>query len=465
VQSNQIRQFAAQPPLQPGNNPAANVQGLAAPSFDDLRRKFDQNVNINSIQSAGNQLASNLKGAGNQLAENLAANLKPVQDQLNQFKQSVPDLSQTQSAIVQAVDQSRDEGLINALKSEFNGASDALPSLSSANDSQAISVEAPATLNFDANVAVEQAASQTTTPEGNDFSLDLATQTQELTADSEFTAMPIGSENDSVNSLASSHRSEAAEIQVQQANVAPDSLSQKSPSMNLEAAWSEVDRLVAAKEFRAALGLLTRYYRQADLPPAQSKRLYEWLDALAGKVIYSAEHHFQDTPYVIRSGETLNQIAGRWNVPAQVVYNINRQQIGDSPTIVAGTELKVINGPFHAEVNLSKKTLTLFLKNLYAGRFPIRVGISGETRPGQFRVVAKSAHGHTWRDADGNDFPPESSENGYGPYWIGLTGSLCLHAIEDGTPEAHAGCIGLKEKDARDIFGILINGSELKILK
>lgn len=91
------------------------------------------------------------------------------------------------------------------------------------------------------------------------------------------------------------------------------------------------------------------------------------------------------------------------------------------------------------------------------------MGISGDVRSGQFRVVAKSVEGHTWRDADGNDFPPESSQNGYGPYWIGLTGSLCLHAVEDGTPEAHPGCIGLQEKDARDIFGILINGSELKI--
>lgn len=452
-QPSQLPQFPNQAPLQVGSAPKANVQGLTAPSFDDLRQKFEQNGTVNSISAAGNQLANNL-----------AANIQPATNQVNQqLNQSLPDLSQAKSAMVKSVDQTRDEGLMNALKSEFNSAKDALPALSGANESQPISIELPKASTFDASPSIEQPTPSAAPSGDNEFMPNLESEMQELKADSEFTATPIGSANDSINSLASGHRSEATELQVQQANMVPDSLSQTAPSMNLESAWTEVNRLVAEKKFRAALGLLTRYYRQPNLSAAQRKQLHEWLDALAGKVIYSSEHHFQDTPYVIRSGETLNQIAGRWNVPAQVVYNINRQQIGDSATIVAGTELKVINGPFHAEVDLSSKTLTLFLKNLYAGRFPIRVGISGDVRSGQFRVVAKSAEGHTWRDPDGNDFPPESSQNGYGPYWIGLTGSLCLHAVEDGTPEAHPGCIGLKEKDARDIFGILINGSELKI--
>ncbi len=452
-QANQYANQMTQTPPQMVNTSAAKLQGLTAPSFDDLRKKFEQNGVADSISSAGNQFT-------NKLSTNLGA----AEDKLNQFKESLPDLSQAQSAMVQAVDQTRDEGLINALESQFSNDNNALPTLSSANESQKISIEAPGS-TFEASPSMGQPTPAPAPSNGDDFTPNLQPALQEIKADSEFTATPIGSANDSVNSLASGHRSEIPDLNVQQANIAPDSLSQTPPSINLEAAWKEVDRLVADKKFRPALGLLTRYYRQSDLTEAQRKRLHEWLDALAGKVIYSSEHHFQEKPYIIRSGETLNQIAGRWNVPAQVVYNINRQQIGDNTSIVAGTELKVINGPFHAEVDLSSKTLTLFLKNLYAGRFPIRVGISGEARPGQYRVVAKSAQGHTWRDADGNDFPPESSENGYGPYWIGLTGSLCLHAIDDYTPEAHAGCIGLREEDARDIFGILINGSELTISK
>ena len=125
----------------------------------------------------------------------------------------------------------------------------------------------------------------------------------------------------------------------------------------------------------------------------------------------------------------------------------------------------MINGPFHAEVDMSSQTLTLYLKNLYAGRFPVKLGISGNPRPGDYNVVAKSVHGHTWRDADGNDFPPESPQNGYGPYWIGMTGSLCIHAVPEDEISGHSGCVGMSEKDAKDIFGILANRSKVKVVE
>ena len=445
----------------------AQPNSTQAPSFDDLRRKFEQSAPVQQIASGSNQLVNDLSATGNQIKNEFSAMETQVQNQfsnnfqaasdsvnqnlagqLEQAKQAFPDLSQAKSAMVEAIDQSRDDGLIEALKSEVSEAVDSIPTLSSPSAFDGISLEAP------------RAAPPATVK--NEFM-----PANEVQADSEFNAAPIAAANDSVNSLASAIDSSGSDFSVSHADAMPDvpTLNKESASMNLESAWAQVDRLVAEKKFRPALGLLTRFYRQPDMTNQQRARLHEWLDALAGKVIYSAEHHFQDEPYTIRSGETLNQIAGRWNVPAQVIYNINRGTIGDSSTIVAGTELKVISGPFRAEVDLSDGMLTLYLKNLYAGRFPVRVGVSGDAQPGQYRVVAKAAQGHTWRDADGNDFPPESSENGYGPWWIGLTGSLCIHAIDENTPVGHAGCIGLREKDAKDIFGILIDGSELKILR
>ncbi len=99
------------------------------------------------------------------------------------------------------------------------------------------------------------------------------------------------------------------------------------------------------------------------------------LDALAGKVIYSDEHHLVPRPYVVGANESLVDIAGKWHVPAQLIYNVHQKALANPITdIQPGTQLKMIPGPFHAEVDLQSKVMTMFLGDLYAGRFPIRVG-------------------------------------------------------------------------------------------
>ena len=48
--------------------------------------------------------------------------------------------------------------------------------------------------------------------------------------------------------------------------------------------------------------------------------------------------------------------------------------ISASHRLVAGESLKVMRGPFRAEVSLDNREMALFLGRYYAGRFPIRVG-------------------------------------------------------------------------------------------
>lgn len=244
---------------------------------------------------------------------------------------------------------------------------------------------------------------------------------------------------------------------------APSSAQRESAS--IAAVWEEVDQLVAADEYRKALGTLSQHYGRKGLTGPQQQKLQGWLDALAGKVIYSTEHHFVRQPYVVQPGETLASISQHLKIPAEVIYNINRAQFTNGNEVSSGMELKVINGPFHAEVNLETKSMTLFVKNLYAGRFPVSVGISGKPDAGNFRVMVKSPNGYTWRDANGKEYPAGTSGNGYGPYWIGLTGSLCIHAVEENTPQGHRGCIGLNENDAKDVFGILSKESQISIVR
>lgn len=277
-----------------------------------------------------------------------------------------------------------------------------------------------------------------------------------------FGSQPIPSSDSSFNRVATDRDSGTTgqfDPGVVQANSEPDFA-----SLTYQAAWPQVDKFIAEENYQSALRLLSRYYRSTDLTGPQRQRLIGWLDALAGKVIFSAEHHLQSTPYTV-ANESLADIGQRWNVPAQLIFNINRANIPVASAISPGTQLKTVQGPFDAEIDRNQKIMTLFLDDLYAGRYPILVGISGSLRPGDFQVLVKSPTGHTWRDSEGHEYAPGTPENGYGPNWIGLSGSLCIHAVPDSAEDGHHGCIGLNEKDAKDVFAILVEGSSVKIIR
>lgn len=235
--------------------------------------------------------------------------------------------------------------------------------------------------------------------------------------------------------------------------------------LNLSAAWAKVDQLISEDDLQSAHRLLSRFYHSNEATGPQRQRLIGWLDALAGKVIFSDEHLVTGTPYIVKPNESLTDIGQQWNVPGQLVYNINRNNIPNPLLISPGTQLKSVKGPFRAEIDLQNKIMTLFLGDLYAGRYPIYVGISGTPSPGDFSVVEKSENGHAWRDAAGNVYDPDSSQNGYGRNWIGLTGKLCIHAVSDTTRDGHHGCIGLSDSDAKDVFAILAMGSKISIIR
>ena len=240
----------------------------------------------------------------------------------------------------------------------------------------------------------------------------------------------------------------------------PESKAPESPNydqLTFREAWPVVEDLVSREQFQDALKLLTRFYQQENLTGPQKQRLEGWLDALAGKVIFSMEHHLQ--PAYVTRGETLAQLATQWKVPAELIYNVNRSVIENPQTIPAGTELKMIQGPFHAEINAKERVMTLFVNEMYAVRFGVRIGISGNPRAGRFGVMMKSAEGMNWMDADENVYPPSSPLNGYGKYFLGLEGELCIHAVGEDKTDGHYGCFGFLAQDAKDVFEILTTDS------
>jgi lipoprotein-anchoring transpeptidase ErfK/SrfK len=212
-------------------------------------------------------------------------------------------------------------------------------------------------------------------------------------------------------------------------------------------------------ELREALATLSIYYGSPDLPTPQREELLRRLDPLAGEVIYSRGHHLEQ-PYRVGRNERLSDIAKQFNVPAPLLANING--VTDPDVILPGTELKVVRGPFRADIDLTGKELTLFLNDLYAGRFPIEVGSDPTPTPGEYQVLDKQP-GRTYYGAGGQTIEVGAPQNPYGNVWLDLGRNMCIHGTAAQVNGLAAGCIRLRDAEASDVFGILSNGSAVLI--
>lgn len=214
----------------------------------------------------------------------------------------------------------------------------------------------------------------------------------------------------------------------------------------------------AAKgQLKDALATLSVFYNSTELTEAQRGDLVDFLDALAAQVIYSTEHYL-DLPYTSAAGETLDQIARRYQIPTEVLARIN----GLEPTAVinAGTKLKVIPGPFRAEVDLKRNELTLFLGELYASRFPISTGSDPNPQPGSYSVVAKDRNRNYY--GAGAPIMATDANNPYGGYLIDLGNQISIHGSSSNSNDK-LGCISLSPADVADVYGMLSSGSQVTI--
>lgn len=246
---------------------------------------------------------------------------------------------------------------------------------------------------------------------------------------------------------------------ITQAAAVDDSRSEIGSDLGLANAIRTADAQYAEDQRKEALATLSIFYNMPQLSGEQRSELLSRLDPLARDVIYS-RRHLLEQPHRVGQNETLMEIAARYEVPWQLLANIN--QINDPVTVLPGTELKVVRGPFRAEVDVTQKELTLFLGDLYAGRFPIGIGDDPTPNPGTFTVQDKQTS-RTFYDASGSPVPPGSPNNPYGEVWIDLGGQLSIHGSPSTTSPSDKGCISLAADYADDLYGILSQGSSVTI--
>lgn len=213
-------------------------------------------------------------------------------------------------------------------------------------------------------------------------------------------------------------------------------------------------------QLEQALFTLSLFYKDPDLTPDEHRQLLDLLDPLAGRVIYSREH-LLTSAHVTQAGETIEDIAAKYQVPAKLLININGLQRPE--LLTSGTELKVVPGPFRAQIDLERGEMTLFLRRLYAGRFPISVGNDPTPKAGDFEIKEKKP-GQTYYAAGGSPIDAANPQNPYGRHWMDL-GGLSLHGSPQSPAGLSSGCISLSPGDAEDVYNILTVGSKVTLMR
>jgi LysM repeat protein len=230
-----------------------------------------------------------------------------------------------------------------------------------------------------------------------------------------------------------------------------------------------VQQQLDAGSLAEALETLSRFYGDPRFSADESRQLTEILDQVAGTVIYSRQH-LLEPPHVVRAGETLDQIAAEYDVPAGLLAKING--VRDPKNLQPGSQLKVVRGPFNAVVNLEKRDLSLMLQGRYAGRFRIGVGRDCPSLEGTYEVKDKTVN-PTYYGRD-KVVDAEDPANPWGERWIGLGNPagaaqatpVGIHGTDNPLnigATADRGAICLGKRDVEDVYDILSIGSRVVI--
>lgn len=223
-----------------------------------------------------------------------------------------------------------------------------------------------------------------------------------------------------------------------------------------------------------------------QLTAAEEATAVKALTSLAQQTIFSATICEGDPiayAYTVRPGDTLSSIQRRTGayLPPDLVEDIN--QI-DASQLTPGTVIKMLRGPFCAQISKHSYSLDVYLKagdqKIFVRRAKVAIGRNDGTPEGAFRIAGKAKHA-TWVPpksmAKKYTAPVEWGQKGYplgkDGYFMSLRGidantrsvkGYGIHGTNDqssiGKPRSH-GCVRVGEKDIGTLFSLFTEGASL----
>jgi len=217
-------------------------------------------------------------------------------------------------------------------------------------------------------------------------------------------------------------------------------------------------------ELSQALLLLSDWYGDPSLSPAETQEVNLLLSQLAGSVIYSTEHRLEP-PYMVQAGEGLQGIAQKYEVPWQLLAKING--LSGPEELQPGRQLKVVRGPFSALVDLSQRRMTLMLDRRYAGQFAIEVDPTTSVEEGHWTVNQKLITPGNVGLMSSSPSAPSDQKSIMMTYTSGGASQIVIlrgaNGSAPGSTDPAGRVIRLKIRDVQEVYDILSLGSQVVI--
>ena len=221
-----------------------------------------------------------------------------------------------------------------------------------------------------------------------------------------------------------------------------------------------------------------------SMPMSGQQRLYlkQQLSRLADTWLFSRTAFPQDRlceSYEVRPGDRLEAIGRKYKVPYEILMQINN--ITRPEELQAGEAIKVINGPFHAQVYSSTFTMDLQLQDTYVTTFRVGLGKPGMETPTGLWITKPGGKliKPAWTDPITNKtYRPGDPDYPLGSRWIGLDGldgaakgrtGFAIHGTtkpeEIGTAGSQ-GCIRMYNGDVILVYKLMMPGhSKVRVVE
>jgi len=186
------------------------------------------------------------------------------------------------------------------------------------------------------------------------------------------------------------------------------------------------------------------------------------LDRLNGELVFSRKETPASITYTVKSGDALARIAKAHGITAEFIKRINYLT---SDMIHVGDRLKLLQGPFDVVIEKSKFRLMVYRAGIFIKEYHIGLGKDGSTPEGEFAVVNKLVNPE-W-DPPGPEYAAaDDPDNPLGTRWIGFRDHYGIHGTvqpETIGIEDSRGCVRLLNRDAEELFDLVVHGSKVVV--